>query len=357
MNRILLILSLQIFVFGNANSQSFNVDDLLSLTSMPQKNLERFMSKNKFSLANSDEENTPQSTTFLQKIKKSKRGDEPERSVILYKTDDTQYYVLHTSSKAEYLDNQSRLIKDHFVYDTSKKFANERSMFYQKRNVTLEATAEIKDDDADYTFVLKQKQLPDISQVRYAEDLLQFNSHEFLTSFFGENNVMKDMYYFSEKELKKCSVLFGGSNRQVVFVWKDQINLSAIEYILISTEMPTEGNSNNDKVLNTNEWQLKSGIHHGTNIKELLKLNENDFLVYGNGSELAFMIEPSGNGKIDFRKTALLLTCKGCNTDALFDNKTISALDIAKKDLPVSVFDIIIYPDATPQNVVGIVTK
>lgn len=357
MNRILLILILQSFAFGIANSQSFNVDDLLSLTSMPQKNLERFMFKNKFSPADSEAENALQSTTFLQKIKKGKKAEEPERSVTFYKTEDTRYYVLHTSSKAEYLDNQARLIKDGFVYDTSKNFAKEPSMFYQKRNVTIEAATEIKEDGADYTFILKQKQMPDISHVRYAEDLLQFTSHEFLVSFFGENNVRKDMYYFSEKELKKCSVLFGGSNRQVVFVWKDEVDLSAVEYILISTKLPTEGSSNTDKVLNTNEWQLKNGIRHGTNIKELLKLNENDFSVYGNSSDLAFMIVPSGNGNINFNKTALLLTCKGCNTDALFDRKTISALDIAKHDLPVSVFDIIIYPDATSQNVVGVVTK
>ncbi len=315
------------------------------------------MSKNKFLPANSEAENSLQATTFLQKIKNSKRTEQPERSIILYKTDDTRYYVLHTSSKAEYLENQTRLIKDGFIYDTSKNFAKELSMFYQKRNVTIQAATDMKEDAAGYTFILKQKQMPDISNVRYAEDLLQFTSHEFLVSFFGENNVSRDLYYFSEKELKKCSVLFGGSNRQVVFVWKDEINLSALEYILISTELPTKSSEHNDKVLNTNEWQLKCGIRHGTGIKELLRLNENDFSVYGNSSEMAFMIAPSGKGNIDFKKTAFLLTCKGCNTDALFDRKTISALDIVKKDLPVSVFDIIIYPDVAPQNVVGIVTK
>ncbi len=357
MNRILLILSLQSFVLGIANSQSFNVDDLLALTSMPKKNIERFLCKKNFSPANSETENTLPSTIFLKKIKNCKRGDEPERSILLYKTDGARCYVLHTSSRAEYLNGQTRLIKDGFVYDTGKNFAKEPSVFYQKRNITIEAVTETKDDVAGYTFILKQKEMPDISNIRNAEDLLQFTSHEFLTSFFGENNVSKDMYYFSEKELKKCSVLFGGSNRQAIFMWKDEINLSVIEYILISTEMPTEGGAKTDKVLNTNEWKLKSGIHHGTGIKELLRLNENDFSIYGNSSELAFMVAPADNGNIDFKKTALLLTCKGCNTDALFDKNTISALDIAKKDLPVSVFDIIIYPDTYPQNVVGIATK
>ncbi len=357
MNRILLILSLQSFAFGIANSQSFNADDLLALTSMPQKSMEHFMCKNKFLPAKSEMENDAQSIIFLQKIKNNKKNDEPERSVVLYKSGDTKYYVLHTSSKTDYLDDQARLIKDGFVYDTSKDFGKEAFIFYQKRNIAIEAIAETKDSVTAYTFILKQKEMPDIADIRYAEDLLKFTSHEFLVSFFGEGNVQKDRYYFSEKALKKCSVLFGGSNRQVVFVWKDEINLSGIEYILISTNLPTESGANTDKVLSINEWKLKSGIHHGTGIKELLRLNENDFEIYGNNSDLAFMIEPSQNGNINFKKTALLLTCKGCNTDALFDSKTISALDIAKKDLPVSVFDIIIYPDSTPKNVVGIVTK
>lgn len=357
MNRILLILSLQSFAFGIANSQSFNAGDLLALTSMPQKSMDHFMCKNKFLPAKSEMENDEQSTVFLQKVKNSKRNDEPERSVVLYKRGDTRYYVLHTSSKAEYLCGQAKLIKDGFVFDTSKDFAREPFMFYQKRNITIEAITENKDSSTVYTFLLKQKEMPDLANIRYAEDLLQFTSHEFLVSFFGEANVQKDRYYFSEKALKKCSVLFGGSSRQVVFVWKDEINLSSIEYILISTEIPTESGANSEKVLNTNEWKLKSGIRHGTGIKELLRLNENDFEIYGNNSDLAFMIQPAESGNIDFKKTALLLTCKGCNTDALFDKKTISALEVAKKDLPVSVFDIIIYPDSTPKNVVGIVTK
>lgn len=357
MNRILLILSLQSFAFGLANCQSFNADDLIALTSMSPKSMERFLCKNKFLPAKGEMENDAQSTIFLQKIKNSKQNNEPERSVVLYKKQDTRYYVLHTSSKAEYLCGQAKLIKTGFVFDTSKDFAKEPFMFYQKRNITIEAVTESNDSATAYTFLLKQKEMPDLANIRYAEDLLQFTSHEFLISFFGEGNVQKDKYYFSEKSLKKCSVLFGGSNRQVVFVWKDEINLSSIEYILISTEIPTESGANTDKVLNTNEWKLKSGIHHGTDIKELLRLNENDFEIYGNNSDLAFMIQPADNGNLDFKKTALLLTCKGCNTDALFDNKTISALDVAKKDLPVSVFDIVIYPDSTPKNVLGIVSK
>ncbi|MEO6637142.1 MAG: hypothetical protein ABIN25_02625 [Ginsengibacter sp.] len=357
MNRILLILSLQSFAFGIANSQSFNVDDLLALTTRSTANVERFMSKNKFVTSTGETETSAQSTIFVQKIKPNKKGGEHERSVMLYKTGDARYYILQTSCKEEFIDGQTRLIKDGFIYDTSKNFPNQPSMFYQKRNVTVDAVTDIKDELTVYSFILKQKEMPDVANIRYAEDLLQFTSHEFLASFFGENNVRKDMYYFSEKDLKKCSVLFGGSNRQVVFVWKDEINLSSLEYILISTEMPTEASASTDKVLNTNEWKLKSGIQHGTGIKELLRLNENDFSIYGNSSDLAFMVAPAANGNLDFKKTALLLTCRGCNTDALFDKTTISALDIAKRDLPVSVFDIIIYPDTAPQNVVGIVTK
>ncbi len=315
------------------------------------------MAKNKLPVSKTDQQGNIITTVFYQKNKPGTRDIQAKRNVAMYEKDATRYYLLHTSSKTEYLDGQAMLIKNGFFYDVNKNFAKEASMLYQKRNISISAFSEIKDEVPEYTFALEQKELPDISNVRYAEDLLQFTSHEFLVSFFGKYNVDKDKYYFSEKELRKCSVLFGGSNQQVVFVWKDEANLKNIEYILVSTIIPTEISSKSNKMLNTNEWSLRNGIHHGTNLRDLLKINENDFKIYGNPSGLAFMIEPTNNGNIDFQKTAFLLTCKGCNTDILFDKPLISALDIVKRELPVSVFDMIIYPDVAEENVAGVLKK
>ena len=161
-----------------------------------------------------------------------------------------------------------------------------------------------------YTFILKERKLP--STVKYAEELLQFDSHEYLASFFGAQNVKKDMYYFSEKELKKCSVLFSGTKYQVVFVWGDEDNLNDLLYILVPHVLPTAGAGNNQPSTGNSEWQFKSGIYAGMNIKSLLLLNETDFNIYGSESELAFMVKPVDKGKINFKNTAVMLSCSSC---------------------------------------------
>ena len=152
------------------------------------------------------------------------------------------------------------------------------------------------------------------------------------------------MYYFSEKELKKCSVLFSGTRRQAVFVWGDENNLNNLAYILVTNKLPTEGAEKNNPLTGNNEWQFQNGIHEGMAIKELLKINEMDFDIYGNESDLAFMVKPGTSGKIDFKKTAVMLTCSDCFDDKIFRQKEVSALDIAKANLPVRVNDVIIYP-------------
>jgi hypothetical protein len=152
------------------------------------------------------------------------------------------------------------------------------------------------------------------------------------------------MYFFSEKELKKCSVLFGGTRRQAVFVWADENNLNKLSYILVTNVLPTEGAEKNNPLIGNNEWQFKNGIHPGMAIKDLLKINEMDFDIYGNKSELAFMVKPTVNGRIDFKKTAIMFSCSSCYDNKIFDQPVVSALDVAKANLPMCVYDVIIYP-------------
>ena len=154
------------------------------------------------------------------------------------------------------------------------------------------------------------------------------------------------MYYFSENELKKCSVLFSGTRRQAVFVWGDENNLDNLSYILLSNVLPTAGGQKNSPLTGNNEWQSQNGIHAGMAIKDLLKINEMDFDIYGNGSDLAFMVKPDETGKIDFKKTAVMLSCRNCFDDKMFNQQVVSALDVAKNNLPMYVYDVIIYPVA-----------
>jgi sorbitol-specific phosphotransferase system component IIA len=342
MKRIFLILILQNFALFNASSQSFTVRDLLTLANLPSKNIGPFMKKNGFVLYSSNPGIDTMITSFIPKIKFNKNHSSPQRSIDLYEQHDSKSFVLPISSLSEYLDGQQSLIKSGFVYDNKKDISKELSILFQKGNITIVANKEVQDSITQYTFILKEKKIPD--SIVYAEDLLQFDSHEFLVTFFGGKNVKKDMYYFSEKELKKCSVIFSGTRHQAVFVWGDENNLSNLSYVLVSNVLPTEGSKDNLPLDGNNEWKFQSGIRSGMPIKDLLRLNEMDFYVYGNKSDLAFMAKPGETGKINFKKTAIMFSCSDCYGNEIMDQTEISALDIAKAHLSMRVFDIIIYP-------------
>ncbi|MEP6952079.1 MAG: hypothetical protein ABI863_22505 [Ginsengibacter sp.] len=340
MKRILLILILQNFAAGKAYCQTFTVDDLVTLASSPSKNIDRFMNKKGFVLYKRKLDSDTMEASFNAKIRAGKMNIMPERSIDVYLRNDLKYFTLHTSSLNEYLDGQRKLLKSGFFYDDKKDVSKEPSMVFQKENITIQATSGVQDGLPQYTFKLKAKKIPD--SVVYADDLLQFDSHEFLVSFFGAQNVKKDMYYFTEKELKNCSVLFSGTRRQAVFVWGDENNLNHLSYILVSNVLPTAGAEKNNPLTGNNEWQFRNGVRAGMAIKDLLKINELDFDIYGNESELAFMVKPGESGKIDFKQTTVMLSCD-CDGNKMFNQHVVSALDIAKANIPMHVYDVIIY--------------
>lgn len=318
--------------------QPVTVKDLLTLAYLPSKNIEHYLNKKGFVLSWSASDSGNMRATFIERMKFKKNAG-PKRSIDLLIKDDTKYFTLHTPVLDEYLEGQHRLIKSGFFYDTLN--VKKESMLFQKANISINASSQLQDTTTYYSFSLKEKAIP--ASLEFAEDLLQFDSHQFLVSFFGEQNVKKDMYYLSEKELKKCSVLYSGTTRQVVFVWADDIYLNDLSYILVSNVLPTESGKNNNPLSQHNEWQLKSGIYAGMTLKDLLKINGMDFDIYGNKSELAFLIKPNDYGKIDFKKTAVMLSCHECFDNKIFNQPIVSALDVAKANLPMRVFDVVIY--------------
>lgn len=341
MKKILLILILQGFASGKGYCQSFTVDDLVTLSYLPSKNIDHYLNKKGFVLSWSSSDSGTMKATFIEKGK-FKKSAGPKKRIDICIKNGSKDFTLHTFLLNEYIEGQRRLIKSRFFYDTLKDINKESSMLFQKANISIRTTTEIEDSIAHYRFNLTEKAIP--STLMYAEDLLQFDSHQFLVSFFGEQNVKKDMYYLSEKELKRCSVLFSGTPRQAVFVWGDDIYLNDLSYILVSNVLPTEGAKNNNPLSHHNEWQLKNGIYPGMALKDLLKINEMDFDIYGNKSDLAFLAKPNQFGKVDFKQTAVMLSCHECFDNKIFNQVLVSALDVAKANLPMRVFDIVVYP-------------
>ena len=343
MRRILLLFILQIIAAKYAASQSFTVAGLLELSSLPSKNIDPFMKKNGFAVYNKSGFSKFSSISYIEKIKDKNKDTLNFRSVELYNESNSRYFSLYTYSLNEYMDGQKQLIADGFLYDKDKELDKTDSMLYQKKNITVIAKIGVEDNIPQYSFLVQKKELPNPATIRNTEDLLNFNSHEYLAGFFGEKNVLKDYYYFSEKELKNCSVLFSNTNRQVLFVWDDNINLRDLSYIVVGNIIPTLGSKNFDKMINNNFWVMKNGIYSGMSIRELLKLNENDFEIYGNKSNKELMIKPGSAEKIDLKKIAIQLNCINCNDDRFLNKETVSALAIAEKNLPMIVQQIVLY--------------
>lgn len=343
MLRLFFTFVLQITLLCIAQSQSFTVDDLLTLSSLSSKKFDSYMKEKGFMPGGRTMLNEAMALTFLGKNKFNPEDSVIEsRSVNLYKTNNTYCFAYHTSSLQEYLEGKNRLKRADFFYAENKDTGLNTPMLFQQRNITVETSTSVEEGSNVYTFLLKKRELPNMT--RFAEDLLKFDSHEYLVSYFGEENVKKDIYYFSEKDIKKCSVLFGNSNKQVVFIWKDEDNLSELSYILISGIMPTENGLPFNDNIGRNKWAFKTGIFSGMSIRELLELNERDFNFYGIDSEFSMMIEPKSTGRLNFAKIGIMLSCLDGTGSPLLKKQKISAEEAVDNRLAIHVSYIMLTP-------------
>ena len=228
--------------------------------------------------------------------------------------------------------------------DAGKELADKATLLYQRRAITIRAKVDAEENDEDYTFVLSRKDIPDPSSVRYAEDLLKFDSHEYLAACFGENNVKKDVYIFLKRNQKKCSILFPNSNEQAVFIWDDENNFRKLSYVLISGTLSTPDADQYSGSYGNNKWELKNGIYQGMRISDLLRLNSNDFKFFGNRSEFSMMVEPKVTGSINFKWIGIGLNCFDCDKSLLLDKQKVSASDAVDNNLALHVSCIMIKP-------------
>jgi len=342
MARILLILILQGFIC-NIQAQSFTVDDLVALSSLSPKKFDNYMQEKGYKSGGRMMQDDAMAFTFFEKRKITPEDSVFEtRRVGLYKKDNAYCFAFHTTCRKEYEDGLIRLTSSKFFRGETPD-SSQAPLFFQKKNLTVHVSTEVEDDSLVYTFLLKKKELP--SSVQFAEDLLGFDSHEYLVSYFGEANVQKDVYYFSEKKIKKCSVLFGNSNQQVVFVWEDENNLCKLSYVLISGILPTENGLPFSDNIGRNKWVFKSGIYSGMSIRELLRVNGgNDFKFYGLDSEFSMMVEPENTGNIDFKKTGIMLTSLDGRGPAVLKKAKVSAEEVIENRIALHVFYIMLTP-------------
>lgn len=334
-----ILFSILLFIcYPSLYSQVITANDFFTLISLPEKKIQSYVSKKGFVqiVRNIDKGNLVQEFFYSEKKKR------PVDSIVRYLSrsimKESAGVAYQTSSAAEYIAILKELNEKGFVCGNEKP---DSSLFFQKNNITVRVNDEMQDELKIYKFQIDRKEIP---SVKYADDLLSFDSHENLVFVFGKENVKKDVYYFSEKETTRCSVLFPNTNRQAIFIWEDQANDRKLSFIMIGGSLRSESLLDFNGQIPMNVWRCRNGLIPGMKVKEVIEMNKNDFDFYGENSEFTFMAVPEKRGIIDFKKTGIVLACLNCVNTPAMSLKKVSAETATDNDLNMYVLSIILIP-------------
>lgn len=342
MRGFLLFVSALLFVF-NVYGQEFSARDFLFASSLSSKKFESFLNKKNFLPSGSRLQNDTVVNIYNLKAKKKKGDTIQVRKVIeAFHIKNDLSFTYFTPFKNEFVERLNELKNAGFYCGNLRDTA---AILFQRKNISVLANT-IKESSGDtvYSLFFRQQELPLLQEIQYADDLLQFYSHEYLVSVFGEKNVIKDVYYFSENEISKCSVLFPKTNRQAVFIWGDEINLCKPSCVIVGGNTNNISSANYDGVILENKWSLKEGVHSGMSLKSLIKLNGNNFKFYGRNSSLPYMIVPENTGNLNFKNNMIILGCLNPTSSRLLSNAIINADEVLSDAPGLFVFMIMLLP-------------
>lgn len=327
-----------------SRGQVVSWDNLLSMVNMAKPKLTVYITKKGFAYSGKDEiKDTLLSRFYYIKLqnKKDKIIDSTIRVLFTGDIKETALISYQTTSYAEFDELLTAMKKDGFYCNTPAAAAQTEPVLFQHNDITVRTFFSVTDSIKNYALQVQKKILPNPKDVNFGDDLLAFNSHEYLSYYFGKNNVKNDIYFLSENEVVRCSVLFLNTNRQVVYIWKDDVNKCTIDHLLFGGQQKLESLKQNDNFIAENNWILKSGIHAGMSLFELRRLNENDFKFYGGNAANSGLVLQHNTGKLDFKKENIILGCMNCNDknfssaaiinadDAIADEKILFVLTIA----------------------------
>lgn len=314
--------------FLTSHAQVFSVPDMVDIAGMQKQKQEAYLSKRGFVFKN----NTYQGEDILgnyeytEKIK-NKLENAEKITISTCRTVQDLYFIYCTTSKNEYLNIKAALITENFKYKAETDSLNSPFIFYQKNDITIITFFKQAGTIVEYSIKLQKHILPKPKEINFAEDLLAFNSYENLRFYFGDKNVKNDIYYLSENEIVKCSVLFPNSSRQAVFLWDNPEDNTVLSRIYIGGQLNTESALSYSEKVDENIWRLKNGVHTGMTLYSLRRLNEAPFNFYGGNSNKRGLVFADSTGKIDFEKAEVILECLNCNESKFFNQKFIHSDD------------------------------
>lgn len=332
------ILTLSTFGYG----QLMTGRDLIKILSLSKQKLSDYLSKQGFIRGEQSAHGDTIVQNFQLATKKSVQLDDcTDRYAERLSSGNNSGFNYYTSSYDEYSSLLSDLKKEGFYTDG----ANEQNVYlYQKDDMTVEVGNRTEDTLTYYGLFIKKDALPSPKDIQYAEDFLGFHSHANLEYVFGRKNVQKDVYYFSDSNVVRCSVLFPNTNRQVIFIWKDELNRCTLSHLLIGNSLRAKNSDKYDDPVSENVWTLRNGLHPNMSLSELIRVNNADIRFYSWNSQYPGIVVPAKNGNIDFKNTGVILSCLNCGNSGAMRNEVVSGGEAQNNSNRLFVLAVILMP-------------
>ncbi|CAN5433865.1 hypothetical protein BH11BAC5_BH11BAC5_09260 [soil metagenome] len=345
MKRIVLICFL-ISLITTVNAQEFSASRLIDMLSLDRNKIESQLTNKRYRSAGLEAlgDTIVRTYQYHPVIKSRKKAvDSVGRRVQIATLKETFTLTYRTTSPAEYTGIIEKLKKDSFHCEYEKD-STIKSHLYQHEDYTADASVTNEDGTNWYCITFFKKEFPLNRDLHFAEDLLEFTSHEYLVYYFGEKHVKKDVYYFSKNDIVKCSVLFSNTKRQVIFVWRDGLNRRKLDNILIGGAHKLKSQEGYDKFTAENDWLTKTGLHPGMPLFELRTLNEGNFTFCGGNSPNPGLVYSESDGKVDFKNTDIILGCMNCTDDKFLASQILSADKAMQDGRILFVLTMVLYP-------------
>jgi hypothetical protein len=333
--------SISLYMACAANCQDLSAGDVISWASLSQSKFEQAIGKKGFSKAELADRNEAVYHIYHQKIRDSAQ---PVRITERFQAGKEQFLVIKTSSFPEFDAIRQQLKKDGFFCGIDPMPNDGTEILLQRKNVSVQATRVIENRDTLYSLKFQFSSLPHPSAIQYADDLLQFTSHQYLISMFGAGNVLKDVYFFNDNDISACSVLFPNTSRQAVFIWKDETNLKDLSSVIVGGGLHVGGDINYASHIIENSWTLRNGIRPNMKLRELMQMHGADFLIYGKDSPFYLKVKPAEKGAVDFKITSVVLGCLNCTGTSFLDTELVSAEEVIDRNLSMHVQMLILSP-------------
>lgn len=327
-------------------AQVFTATRLMDIAAVPKPKFESYISKQNFI----GQGNDYKGDTIVREFKyrtyaKGGKRDSVERSLTYFATKDDFSFLFVTLSADEGRRIVNELKKDGFYSNNERDSLTAPALLYQHNDFTAQVSHRPVDTLIEYSFLVKKQPLPKPKEIKFAEDLSAFNSHEYLRFYFGEQNVKKDIYYLSDDKIGKCSVLFPNTSRQAVFLWTDEVNNTGLSKIYIGGQLRTGTAVDYEQNIAENLWQLKSGVHPGMSLYTLRLLNDAAFDFYGGNNAKTGMVLTDSTGKINFKKENVILGCMNCSDNNFLRKAVINSDEALSAERILFVHTIIIEPE------------